>query len=214
MDITARRWHGPRIETRELDVDILHGIGVGAQAYPNWKLKYQFTKVSKMFILFYCRLSAFQKANKANIDYRDSWAPRKMPCPGGMPERHSPNKADWMWHQIGGPLVYNQTNVPSNPLYINHIKWQNLNISQLVLQLFFALYWSKVEKDEVVGAAPTGDAPATSEWSTILLPTKVRLILEVGWYLHLEQWKSEFWCPYRHVTRVFTCFFHELSIVI
>ena len=31
----------------------------------------------------------------------------------------------------------------------------------------------------MVGAAPTGDAPTTSELSTILLPTKVRLILEV-----------------------------------
>ena len=31
----------------------------------------------------------------------------------------------------------------------------------------------------MVGAAPIGDAPTISEWSTILLPTKVRLILEV-----------------------------------
>ena len=36
----------------------------------------------------------------------------------------------------------------------------------------------QVENEDVVGAAPTGDAPTTSEWSTILLPTKVRLILE------------------------------------
>ena len=35
-----------------------------------------------------------------------------------------------------------------------------------------------VENEDVVGAAPTGDAPTTSEWSTILLPTKVPLILE------------------------------------
>ena len=35
-----------------------------------------------------------------------------------------------------------------------------------------------VENEDVVGAAPTGDAPTTSEWSTILLPTMVRLILE------------------------------------
>ena len=35
-----------------------------------------------------------------------------------------------------------------------------------------------VENEDVVGAAPTGDAPITSEWSTIVLPTKVRLILE------------------------------------
>ena len=36
-----------------------------------------------------------------------------------------------------------------------------------------------VDDEDVVGAAPTGDAPTTSEWSTILLSTKVRLILEV-----------------------------------
>ena len=35
----------------------------------------------------------------------------------------------------------------------------------------------------VDGAAPTGDAPTTSEWSTILLPTKVRLILETLRYI-------------------------------
>ena len=35
-----------------------------------------------------------------------------------------------------------------------------------------------IKNEDVVGAAPTGDAPTTSEWSTILLPTKMRLILE------------------------------------
>ena len=37
----------------------------------------------------------------------------------------------------------------------------------------------QVENEDVVGAAPTGDAPMTSERSTILLPTKVHLILKV-----------------------------------
>ena len=32
------------------------------------------------------------------------------------------------------------------------------------------------EDVHVVGAAPTGNAPATSEWSTILLPTKMPLM--------------------------------------
>ena len=36
-----------------------------------------------------------------------------------------------------------------------------------------------VENEDVAGAAPTGDAPFTSEWSIILLPIKVRLILDV-----------------------------------
>ena len=38
-----------------------------------------------------------------------------------------------------------------------------------------------VENEDVVGAAPTGDAPTTSEWSTISLPTNVRLILDTWW---------------------------------
>ena len=36
-----------------------------------------------------------------------------------------------------------------------------------------------VENEDVGGAAPTGDAPTTFELSTILLPTKVRFILDV-----------------------------------
>ena len=40
----------------------------------------------------------------------------------------------------------------------------------------------KVEYEDVVGAARTGDAPTTSEWPAILLPTKVSLMLEVWRY--------------------------------
>ena len=40
----------------------------------------------------------------------------------------------------------------------------------------------QVENEDVVGAAPTGDAPTTFELSTILLPTKVHLILDVWQY--------------------------------
>ena len=40
----------------------------------------------------------------------------------------------------------------------------------------------QVENEDVVGAAPTGDAPTISEWSPILLPTKVWLILETLQY--------------------------------
>ena len=40
-----------------------------------------------------------------------------------------------------------------------------------------------VKDEDVVGAVPTGNVPTTSEcqWSTILLPAKVGLILEVWW---------------------------------
>ena len=37
----------------------------------------------------------------------------------------------------------------------------------------------RVQNEDVVGGAPTGDAPTTSEGSTILLPVKVQLILEI-----------------------------------
>ena len=48
------------------------------------------------------------------------------------------------------------------------------------------IHWSKgvsIENEDVVGAAPTSDAPTTSEWSTILLLSKVWLILEVWQYI-------------------------------
>ena len=44
-----------------------------------------------------------------------------------------------------------------------------------------------MKNEDVVGAAPTGDAPTTSKWSTILLPTKVRLILNVLRYYNVSQ---------------------------
>ena len=49
------------------------------------------------------------------------------------------------------------------------------------LAVVFAQYIEtkcSVENEDVVGTVPTGDALPTSEWSTIELPTKVRLILE------------------------------------
>ena len=46
------------------------------------------------------------------------------------------------------------------------------------------------ENEDVVGTAPTGDAPTISEWSTILLPTRVRLILEVWRCVNLRSLRS------------------------
>ena len=51
------------------------------------------------------------------------------------------------------------------------------------------LHWSLVLSGAwryIVGPAPTGGAPTTSEWSTILLPTKAHFILEVWRYLFFE----------------------------
>ena len=38
------------------------------------------------------------------------------------------------------------------------------------------------KNEDVVGAVSAGDAPTASEWSAILLPSKVQLILEVWQY--------------------------------
>ena len=60
-------------------------------------------------------------------------------------------------------------------------KSQNLDVSRPVLQLSLRSSLEKcvnVENEDEVGVAPTSDAPTTSEWSTILLPTKVPHILE------------------------------------
>ena len=51
-----------------------------------------------------------------------------------------------------------------------------------------------MENEDVVGAAPTGDTPTTSEWSTILLPTKVHL-REVWRYLMMIKWWK---CAWKH----------------
>ena len=71
---------------------------------------------------------------------------------------------------------------------MNRTKSQNSNFSRLTLSIVFAQSIEArcyVETEDVVGAAPTGAAPATPEWSTILLHTKVRLILELLWYIIL-----------------------------
>ena len=61
---------------------------------------------------------------------------------------------------------------------IRRTKSQHLKDSRTVLRLSLPNPLKPdVENEDVVGAAPTGDAPTTSEWSTILLPTRVRLIL-------------------------------------
>ena len=74
-------------------------------------------------------------------------------------------------------LIYRQI---SN---ISRAKSQNLNVSRLVLQLSVVESIEarcQVANEDAVGAAPAGDALTKSEWSKILMPTKVRLILEVS----------------------------------
>ena len=57
---------------------------------------------------------------------------------------------------------------------ITRTKSKNLNVSRLVLQsLLLNPLKPGVKNEDVIGAAPTADAPTTSGWSTILVPTKV-----------------------------------------
>ena len=65
---------------------------------------------------------------------------------------------------------------------ISRTEFQNLNVSHLVLQLSLLQFIearSEFENEDIVDTASAGDAPTTSEWSTILLPTKVQRILDV-----------------------------------
>ena len=50
--------------------------------------------------------------------------------------------------------------------------------AEFIEELQKYIYIYIVEDEDVVGATPTGDAPTTSECSTIVLPIKVRVILE------------------------------------
>ena len=54
-----------------------------------------------------------------------------------------------------------------------------------------AMYQAKNEDE--IGAAPKGDAPTTSGWWTILLPTKVHLILEIWQQVCLKRWRGNHW---------------------
>ena len=82
-------------------------------------------------------------------------------------------------------LIEGEWHIPSSLLYKTHqiptLKRFSYCLAAGLAESIEAR--SQVENEDVVGAAPTGDAPTTSEWSTILFPTKVRLILEMLRYI-------------------------------
>ena len=49
--------------------------------------------------------------------------------------------------------------------HILKLKFFSSGLAVVFAQYIEAMFW--VENEDVVGAAPTGDAPTTSEWSTI-----------------------------------------------
>ena len=75
---------------------------------------------------------------------------------------------------------------------------QKLNSFSSRLAIVFAQFSEArcyVENEDVIGAAPTGNAATTSEWSIILLPIKVWLILEVWRYMPNETEGITHPCP-------------------
>ena len=91
----------------------------------------------------------------------------------------------------------NQTHVylnvlclPVKTFSVRLTKSQNLNVSRLAVvlsQSFAARCQCAIE--DVVEAVPTDNAPTTSEWSTSLLHTKMRLILDVWWIFLFDDGK-------------------------
>ena len=94
---------------------------------------------------------------------------------------------NFSWHPSECPFWEDSDNSYHKTSCISRTKSQNLNAPRLILQLSLPNPLKHgvrlVKYEDVVGAAPTGDAPTTSEWSTILLHTKVWLILEVLQYM-------------------------------
>ena len=73
-------------------------------------------------------------------------------------------------------------NLPPNKTHqIPKLKWFSSPLVDVFAQSIEAR--SKIGNEDVVGAAPTGDAPTTSEWSTIVLLINVRLMLEIWRYM-------------------------------
>ena len=77
--------------------------------------------------------------------------------------------------------ILDDTDIRSNLLYKSHqiskLKCFSIRLTVFFAQSIEASCW--VENEYVVGATPAGDAPTTSEWSTVLIPTMVRPILGV-----------------------------------
>ena len=109
---------------------------------------------------------------------------------------------------------------------VKYLIWDALNLqifygSRLVVQLSSPNPMKpgvKSRKEDVVGAAPTGDAPTTSEWSTILLPTKAGIISETWRYLEAKitrlycLWEMIFHSRQDHLSISFHQLYENLSV--
>ena len=66
------------------------------------------------------------------------------------------------------------SNISAQAHKIPKLKWFSFGFAVVFVKSTNAI--CQVEGEDVVGAAPAGDAPTTSEWSTSLVPAKVLLI--------------------------------------
>ena len=106
----------------------------------------------------------------------------------------------WRWHCLGKVSWWTTS---FRPPFLWHCRWltnfdyrqisnisctksQTLNVSCLVWQLPL----TNPLKPGMKSRMKMGDAPTTSEWSIILLPTRVRLILEVLRYFLFPNWRK------------------------
>ena len=105
----------------------------------------------------------------------DTWATTYDDSSASRLCRHQ-QPAAVIWKQ---PVVkWRHSTVKSKPYRIPKLKCFSSRLTAV-----FAQSRCIVKNEDVVWAAPTGDAPTASEWSTILLPTQVRIIFDVLRYL-------------------------------
>ena len=81
-----------------------------------------------------------------------------------------------------------------------HTKTQNLNVSSSHFDFVIVHYIEakcKIKNEDVFGKAAADDAPTTSWWSTILLPTEVTYIR--GLTVRFSQNTLSSWGMYRHL---------------
>ena len=103
--------------------------------------------------------------------------------------------SEWQWNY----RKYKTQQIPK-------LKCFSSRFAAVFVQYIEARCW--VENKDEVGAAPTGDAPTTSEWSTIVLPTKVPLILEVWRYHFAITLATGVW-----TVAVFSIFWFKITVL-
>ena len=120
----------------------------------------------------------FNWARDSDANWRDVGAATSGCC--YWQDAHHGRNISCEWKERSLYLnMYCTRQLPSNIWYKLHqipkLKCFSSRLAVVFAQSIEARCW--VENKDVVGAAPTGDTPTTSEWSTILLPTMVQLIL-------------------------------------